>query len=196
MVSEMRAKVRNLEQKLHTRVPRLRSGTSDRGLFGGSSPNPTAKKPLQPDSPGWVLVMEESPPPRRVAAPRRTNSPPPAAFPRVSSSTSGNVSSDAESPTVYRIPGPRRSFTRSVASSTASIPTPSTSRPSSPDFNPTTPVESRSFNVSNVQACRSLQAAPVLILLQTHVMVVSTAASAPPAHYAAKVPWLLRPSQQ
>jgi hypothetical protein len=146
MVSEMRAKVRSLEQKLHTRVPRLRSGTFDRGLFGGSSPNTAAKKPVQPDSPGWVLVMEESPPPRRVTAPRRTNSPPPTAFPRLSSSTSGNVSSDAESATVYRLPGPRRSYTKSVASSTTSIPTPSTSRPSSPEFNPPTPVESRSFN--------------------------------------------------
>lgn len=147
MVSEMRAKVRNLEQKLHTKVPRLRSGTFDRGGHSGYSPNTAAKKPIQPDSPGWVLVMEESPPPRRVV-PRRTNSPPPTAFPLSrSSNTSGNISSDAESPTVYRVPGPRRSFTRSVTSSTASsIPTPSTSRPNSPDFNPPTPIESRSLS--------------------------------------------------
>lgn len=137
MVSEMRARVRNLEQKLHTRVPRLRSGTFDRGSH--TSPNMAVKKPVAPESPGWVLVMEDSPPPRRVVPRRGSNSPPPTAFPVKSPSISGE-----DSPIInnHRIPGPRRSFT----SGRTSIPTPTTSRPSSPDFFKMPPAESRSIN--------------------------------------------------
>ena len=127
MVSEMRARVRNLEQKLHSRVPRLRSGTFDHGSLPGNSPNMAAKKPVAPESPGWVLVMEDSPPPRRVVPRRGSNSPPPTAFPVKTPSVSGD---DSPIPNNFRIPGPRRSFTKGRTS----IPTPTTSRPSSPDF--------------------------------------------------------------
>jgi hypothetical protein len=126
MVSEMRAKVRSLEQKLQTRVPRLRSGTVNR-TGPGASPNMAARRQAQPESPGWVLIMEDSPPPRRV--PRRStsnHSPPPTAFPLKSPPPAD------ESPIGNRSVVPRRSFTKSRSS----IPTPSTSRPTSPDFEP------------------------------------------------------------
>lgn len=135
MVSEMRAKVRNLEQKLHTRVPRLRSGPSERSPLSGTPSNTAPTRPSQLDSPGWVLVMEETPPSRRVA-PRGKISPPPTAFP-----TKGGQPNE-DSPSHNRIIGPRRSFTKSRSS----IPTPSTSRPGSPDFNPPLPAETRSMN--------------------------------------------------
>ncbi|KAG8825622.1 NADH:ubiquinone oxidoreductase [Serendipita sp. 401] len=141
MVSEMRAKVRSLEQKLHTRVPRLRSGTFDRGSQLKLSPNMAAKKAVPPESPGWVLVMEDSPPPRRVT-PRRSmsgNSPPPSSFP-----TKTPQSASDDSPIANRIPPPRRSITKSRSS----IPTPTsstTSRGGSPDFEPPR-MEVRSLN--------------------------------------------------
>jgi len=137
MVSEMRAKVRNLEQKLQTRVPRLRSGTSDRGAqtqTGKTPPTAPTRPTIQTNSPGWVLVMEETPPPRRVV-PRNKVSPPPTAFPR-------KASPSEDSPSHNRGPIPRRSFTNSRSS----IPTPSTSRPGSPDFNPPPQAETRSMN--------------------------------------------------
>jgi len=88
MVSEMRAKVRNLEQRIHTRVPRLRMGSMSKATapamtqsdimsnISGSSAgysedlestivarrsagSPERKKPAG-DS-GWVLIMEDSP---------------------------------------------------------------------------------------------------------------------------------------
>lgn len=88
MVSEMRAKVKNLEQRIHTRVPRLRMGSMSRATappmaqsdtmtnISGSSAgysedlentvvarrsagSPERKKPAG-DS-GWVLIMEDSP---------------------------------------------------------------------------------------------------------------------------------------
>ncbi|ETW87329.1 hypothetical protein HETIRDRAFT_153883 [Heterobasidion irregulare TC 32-1] len=40
MVSEMRARVRNLEQKIHTRVPRLRMGSTSTRAASGSISNP------------------------------------------------------------------------------------------------------------------------------------------------------------
>lgn len=88
MVSEMRAKVKNLEQRIHTRVPRLRMGSMSRptapamvqsdtitnisGSSAGysedlestvvarrSAGSPERKKSVG-DS-GWVLIMEDSP---------------------------------------------------------------------------------------------------------------------------------------
>ena len=86
MVSEMRAKVRNLEQRLHTRVPRLRltsitaKNTENRALTASvTTPEfartlqrrsadleaekkrtPSGQKPQPQDSSGWVLIMEDS----------------------------------------------------------------------------------------------------------------------------------------
>jgi hypothetical protein len=138
MVSEMRAKVRNLEQKIQTRVPRLRNGPSERGPVaqGGKTPPSGPTRPtLQTNSPGWVLVMEETPPSSRRVVPRGKVSPPSTAFPR-------KTSPSEESPSHNRGPIPRRSFT----TSRSSIPTPSASRPQSPDFNPPPPTETRSIN--------------------------------------------------
>lgn len=87
MVSEMRAKVKNLEQRIHTRVPRLRMGSMSKATappmtqtdtmtnISGSSAgcsedlestivarrsgSPERRKPAG-DS-GWVLIMEDSP---------------------------------------------------------------------------------------------------------------------------------------
>ncbi|PVG04615.1 hypothetical protein CPB86DRAFT_720900 [Serendipita vermifera] len=133
MVSEMRARVRNLEQKLQTRVPRLRSGTFERG---GNSPAIAAKKKVEPESPGWVLVMEESPQGKKTT-PMRKDSLPPTSF----SVKSPRISND-ESPIASRGPIPRRSFTSNRGRT--SIPTP-TSRSGSPDFNPP-PIDTRSLN--------------------------------------------------
>ena len=93
MVSEMRARVRVLEQKIHTRVPRLRMGsiTGRASALGSSSSSSaslatTAKTSLDSirrsadsrqsnepepkgnhrgDTSGWVLVMEDSPSPEK-----------------------------------------------------------------------------------------------------------------------------------
>lgn len=89
MVSEMRARVRNLEQKLHTRVPRIRMGSISgkkaestassvvNGLAMTTTENPkttlkkrsvdlenekktTSSKSKSSDTSGWVLIMEDS----------------------------------------------------------------------------------------------------------------------------------------
>jgi hypothetical protein len=134
MVSEMRARVRNLEQKLQTRVPRLRSGTFNQG---GHSPAMGSKKKIEPESPGWVLVMEESPQGKKTT-PMRKDSLPPTSFPVKSPRISNDESPIASS----RGPIPRRSFTSNRGRT--SIPTP-TSRSGSPDFNPP-PMDTRSLN--------------------------------------------------
>jgi hypothetical protein len=89
MVSEMRARVRNLELKIHSRVPRLRMGsfsrsTSPRHLKSPANENSTPLNQNRPsidqlslgsrsrtsmesnnrqgaESPGWVLILEETP---------------------------------------------------------------------------------------------------------------------------------------
>jgi hypothetical protein len=92
MVSEMRAKVKNLEQKIHTRVPRLRMGSTSRpnpptipssnskpsSLAGSGQsahikfPESSSRRNTDNDesprtpagnSSGWVLIMEDSPSP-------------------------------------------------------------------------------------------------------------------------------------
>ncbi|KZT43726.1 hypothetical protein SISSUDRAFT_1124416 [Sistotremastrum suecicum HHB10207 ss-3] len=96
MVSEMRARVKNLEMKIHTRVPRLRMGSMSKSVAPSASRTRTAspgeppvRRSVSPtksrlsvddarrdsnsqsnrtsidsrkgaESPGWVLIMEES----------------------------------------------------------------------------------------------------------------------------------------
>jgi hypothetical protein len=109
MVSEMRAKVRNLEQKIHTRVPRLRMGSTSRPnppTIPSSNSKPTSlsgsgqsahikfpesssrrntdndENPRTPagNSSGWVLIMEDSPSPvRQKDREHRRTSSPPSA---------------------------------------------------------------------------------------------------------------------
>lgn len=86
MVGEMRARVRTLEQKLQSRVPRLRMGSvTGRNHDSGSETTAsnkenasTAEKEKErsrlkgAESPGWVLIMEDSTPqPKRIS--RRTD---------------------------------------------------------------------------------------------------------------------------
>lgn len=89
MVSEMRARVRNLEMKIHSRVPRLRISSFSRSAsprylksptIQSSTPNPQTRQSVDrlsiesrsrtsmesmsrngAESPGWVLILEETP---------------------------------------------------------------------------------------------------------------------------------------
>ena len=129
MVSEMRAKVKNLEQKIHTRVPRLRMGSTSRpnpptipssnsktsSLGGGQSAHikfPDSRRNTDNDenprtpagnSSGWVLIMEDSPSPVRQKdrEHRRTSSPPSAtSFRTFASLASSSQSSTLSTPDV------------------------------------------------------------------------------------------------
>jgi hypothetical protein len=79
MVTEMRARVKTLEQKLHSRVPRTRrmSGypldlkeAQDKAMTQTRNVQPTS---ASLGSPGWVLVMEETPPAKKPLAPSFQN---------------------------------------------------------------------------------------------------------------------------
>lgn len=126
MVSEMRAKVKNLEQKIHTRVPRLRMGSTSRPnppTIPSSNSKPTSlgsahikfpdsrrntdndENPRTPagNSSGWVLIMEDSPSPVRQKdrEHRRTSSPPSAtSFRTFASLASSSQSSTLSTPDV------------------------------------------------------------------------------------------------
>jgi hypothetical protein len=114
MVSEMRARVKNLEQKIHTRVPRLRMGSTSARPSGVGLPSRTNDDPYRrrksvetsksrkqgasaaSDTSGWVLVMEESSSPKESEPSdaekdrerRRTSSPSQTSFSRPMSATS------------------------------------------------------------------------------------------------------------
>src|SRR5258706_6924954 len=76
MVTEMRARVKTLEQKLHSRVPRVRQYPSDlkeaqdKAMAQTRNAQPTS---ASLGSPGWVLVMEETPPAKKPLAPSFQN---------------------------------------------------------------------------------------------------------------------------
>ncbi|KDQ19922.1 hypothetical protein BOTBODRAFT_51293 [Botryobasidium botryosum FD-172 SS1] len=63
MVSEMRARVRTLEMKIHSRVPRLRS------VSGRFYDDPKEKVQPHTRSPGWVIITEEGQPVARAHSP-------------------------------------------------------------------------------------------------------------------------------
>ncbi|KAF8922437.1 hypothetical protein CPB85DRAFT_1267592 [Mucidula mucida] len=114
MVTEMRARVKTLEQKIHTRVPRLRMGsnaprpigtptllldpspTFNKSMMARSSwENPLSRKSSDGDSSGWVLIMEDSPSPRKDE--RRLSSPSRSTSQRGMASTSSSPTSYASS---------------------------------------------------------------------------------------------------
>ncbi|KAI0257596.1 hypothetical protein BJV78DRAFT_1272553 [Lactifluus subvellereus] len=128
MVSEMRAKVKNLEQKIHTRVPRLRMGSTSRpnppvttvptstskssslssagsdertrSSLRHSAENDESKRTPAGNSSGWVLIMEDSPSPTRPKD-RRISSPSPATgFHAFASLTSSAQSGSSGTPDV------------------------------------------------------------------------------------------------
>lgn len=161
MVSEMRARVRNLEQKLHTRVPRLRmgsitgrnaaaaNGAASVVASGQASPKRRSVDLLQStrpnnkdkanDSSGWVLIMEDSstPTPMKDTTTkdrRRLSSPSPAALVGPSNSRLERSSYDAPN----NVSGPRPLQPRLSASTAPGARlTPSRiSRPSTPTFLP------------------------------------------------------------
>ena len=165
MVSEMRARVRNLEQKLHTRVPRLRMGSitgrnvavtngiASGGSSGQTSPKrrpaellgkPNDKEKTTSDSSGWVLIMEDSSTPTPVKDTasrdrRRLSSPSPAGSVGPSHMSSRLERSSYDSPSNVSAPRPLQSrLSASIApGSNSSRATPTRiSRPSTPTFLP------------------------------------------------------------
>ena len=168
MVSEMRARVKNLEQKIHTRVPRLRMG-SNAGRQGSNipalsttasaSPSAIPRSTLEsklnkstpqrfsadkngattpdPNTSGWVLIMDDTPSPskdpekdrRRVSSPSA-----PSAYrrgtPKASSPTFSKPNPLGQS-TVRRPQSRLSGASMSTTATVSSIPTPS-SRPATP----------------------------------------------------------------
>lgn len=176
MVSEMRARVKNLEQKIHTRVPRLRMG-SNAGRQGtnvlalsavaSASPSTIPSGPKtaiprstlegklnkstpqrfsadkngattpDPNTSGWVLIMDDTPSPskdpekdrRRVSSPSA-----PSAYrhgiPKASSPTFSKPNPLGQS-TVRRPQSRLSGASMSTTATVSSIPTPS-SRPATP----------------------------------------------------------------
>jgi len=150
MVTEMRARVKTLEQKLHSRVPRVRQMSGhpsdlkearDKAMVQTRNVQPTS---TSLGSPGWVLVMEETPPTKRPLAPSfQSQDGTPIRTPAFSS-----LRTRAMSPTNNTTPPPPPIPVFKQAGSRPSnggggtgIPTPSKSRPSSPYFQlaPSTP---------------------------------------------------------
>jgi hypothetical protein len=162
MVSEMRTRVRNLELKIHSRLPRIRLGSVSRSAAPSpirqASPSkldkttratPTLKdgrRSIEPrdrkgaESPGWVLIMEESPQKETAADQkrrRRLSSPQaPSAFrePLADDFAPKNISTNTAPP------GPlskqRPVSTMSLSTQLAAVGT-KTAKPSGP--RPTTP---------------------------------------------------------
>ncbi|KAH7883697.1 hypothetical protein F5I97DRAFT_1894882 [Phlebopus sp. FC_14] len=189
MVSEMRARVKNLEQKIHTRVPRLRMGSnagrqganmfatstmpsnsSDTSTYSATKstiqrPNAFDNKGTNlgpqrhsaeieanksgaatpdPNTSGWVLIMDDTPSPAKDPEKERRR----VSSPSAPSSYRNNVASSTSSPTFFK-PNPfaqstmnsRRPHSRlsgaslSTTATVSSIPTPS-SRPATPTFLP------------------------------------------------------------
>lgn len=170
MVSEMRARVKNLEQKIHTRVPRLRMTSITNKASNTTSTrektvlerNPFAPPPGSPkkhlgDTSGWVLIMEDSPsPPRHREFERR----------RVTSPTRHWNSSSDDSPTLTNLKlstmhegGPRggnRPQSRLSGGSMSTTTTSSMSRPTTPTMLPTpTPIASRFSTTDHMGLKRS-----------------------------------------
>ncbi|KAH0838404.1 hypothetical protein J3R83DRAFT_6711 [Lanmaoa asiatica] len=178
MVSEMRARVKNLEQKIHTRVPRLRMG-SNAGRQGANplalsavvpafgqhdyvhqgrklarpnlqrhnaeaSPPKSGATTPDPNTSGWVLIMDDTPSPAKDAEKERRR----VSSPSVPSSFRSGIPTSASSPTFSkpntlaqstmnsRRPQSRLSGeSQSTTATISTIPTPS-SRPTTPTFLP------------------------------------------------------------
>lgn len=189
MVSEMRARVKNLEQRIHTRVPRLRMGSNagrqgpntlglstitppsgntttslasrsgaqrmttfdsklgrpdfQRHSVDASPPKSGATTP-DPNTSGWVLIMDDTPSPAKDTEKERRR----VSSPSIPGSFRSGIPTSTSSPTFYR-PNPlpqsmmnsRRPQSRlsgesqSTTATISTIPTPS-SRPTTPTFLP------------------------------------------------------------
>lgn len=189
MVSEMRARVKNLEQKIHTRVPRLRM-SSNAGRQGANtlalsaitppfsntatsimprsgfqrattfdsklarpnfqrhsadtSPPKSGATTPDPNTSGWVLIMDDTPSPakdtekerRRVSSPSAPGSFRSGIPTSVSSPSFSKPNSFAQSTMNSRRPQSRLSGeSQSTTATISTIPTPS-SRPTTPTFLP------------------------------------------------------------
>jgi len=146
MVTEMRARVKTLEQKLHSRVPRVRqmSGypsdlkeAQDKALAQTRNTQPAS---ASLGSPGWVLVMEETPPVKKPPAPSLQNQDgtPIRTAPSWSSrSQAMSPANDTPPPPPPPIPVFKQPVSRpSSGGGGTGIPTPSKSRPTTPAFPP------------------------------------------------------------
>ena len=146
MVTEMRARVKTLEQKLHSRVPRGRqiSGhpsdlkeARDKAMVQTRNVQPT---PASLGSPGWVLVMEETPPAKRppVQSFQNQDGTPIRTVPSSSLRTRTMSPTNNTTPPPPPIPVFKQTASRPPSGGGGTrIPTPSKSRPSSPSFHPT-----------------------------------------------------------
>ena len=150
MVTEMRARVKTLEQKLHSRVPRVRQMSGYPSDLKEAQDKALAQTRNEPHasaslgSPGWVLVMEETPPAKKPLAPSHQDGTP-IRTPRYSSSFRSRAMSptnDTTPPPPPPIPMFKQAASRpSSGGGGTGIPTPSKSRPTTPAFPPvpTTP---------------------------------------------------------
>jgi hypothetical protein len=141
MVTEMRARVKTLEQKLHSRVPRVRQmpgHPSDLNEAQEKAPAQTrSAQPASLGSPGWVLVMEETPPTKKPLAPSLQSQD----VTPIRAAPSSSLRTRTVSPTNDTSPPPVPVFKQlssrpSSGGGGAGIPTPLKSRPTTPSLLP------------------------------------------------------------
>lgn len=146
MVSDMRSKVKNLEQRIHSRVPRMRN-VSIRGGEGNPS-NTRVMDESVIESPGWVIVTEG---PTPVKA--RTKVAPPTSY-RSSASTArppsrlASLTSNSNSNSNLTASTNGRAGSSSRATSASST-YDSNGRPKTPTFLPMPVSSSSSGNLSS-----------------------------------------------
>ena len=144
MVTEMRARVKTLEQKLHSRVPRGRQTSGytsdlkeaqDRALTQTRNAQPV---PASLGSPGWVLVMEETPPAKKPLVPSHQNQDgTPIRTTRLSIRSRAMSPTNGTTPPPPPIPVFKQPTSRPPSGGGGTgIPTPSKSRPTTPAFRP------------------------------------------------------------
>ena len=142
MVTEMRARVKTLEQKLHSRVPRgRRMSGHPSDLKEVQEKAPAQTRSAYPTSaslgsPGWVLVMEETPPGKKPSLQNQDGTPIRTA---PSSSLRARAMSGADDtpPPPPPIPVFKQPASRPPSRGGGTgIPTPSKSRPTTPSFLP------------------------------------------------------------
>lgn len=141
MVSDMRSKVKNLEQKIHSRVPRMRN-VSTRG--GEGNPNSKVVDNSVIESPGWVIVTEGPTPVKP-----RTKAVPPTSY-RPGASTARPPSRPPSRPTLATSNLAASTNGRSSSRATSASSThDSNGRPTTPTFLPM-PVSSGTLSSSTV----------------------------------------------
>ncbi|KAF9508279.1 hypothetical protein BS47DRAFT_242553 [Hydnum rufescens UP504] len=87
MVSDMRSRVKTLEQRIQSRVPRIRKPSMRLGDLDGARRGSGERDRSTTESPGWVLITQEASP-TKLQKDSGAWSPPPSSFrPAVSTST-------------------------------------------------------------------------------------------------------------